>query len=360
MVKHPPDVLITTPESLYLMLTSGARAIFEGTETVILDEIHAVAQTKRGAHLAITLERLVEQAGRDVQRVGLSATQNPLEEVGPVHGRAQAQGHDRGHGHAQAAGPEDPRAGGVDGRAGDAGPGPGPVRGPGGHAQVDLARDLPRAAQARQRAHLHADLRQQPARRRAAGAAAERDRRGADRPRAPRLARPRGAADRRGDAQGRRAAVPGGDVVAGAGHRHGRRGPRAAGRVAEVRHRRAAADRPRRPQRRRHVQGPHLPEVPRGSARVRGGRAAHARGQDRDDGRPAQPAGRARAADRGDGGHRRGHAAAGGPAGGDARPHLHVLGADVASSSRTCWTCSTAATRARSSGSCGRGSSGTA
>src|ERR671923_929437 len=82
MVKHPPDVLITTPESLYLMLTSGARAIFEGAETVILDEIHAVAQTKRGAHLAITLERLVEQAGRDVQRVGLSATQNPLDEVG--------------------------------------------------------------------------------------------------------------------------------------------------------------------------------------------------------------------------------------------------------------------------------------
>ena len=82
MVKHPPDILITTPESLYLMLTSQARAIFEGTETVILDEIHAVAQTKRGAHLALTLERLVEEAQRDVQRVGLSATQNPLEEVG--------------------------------------------------------------------------------------------------------------------------------------------------------------------------------------------------------------------------------------------------------------------------------------
>src|SRR3954454_7650993 len=82
MVRHPPDILITTPESLYLMLTSAARAIFEGTETVILDEIHAVAQTKRGAHLAITLERLVQQADRDVQRVGLSATQNPLEEVG--------------------------------------------------------------------------------------------------------------------------------------------------------------------------------------------------------------------------------------------------------------------------------------
>src|SRR6201747_2371433 len=63
MVKHPPDVLITTPESLYLMLTSQARKIFRGTEWVIVDEIHAVAQTKRGAHLALTLERLREQGG---------------------------------------------------------------------------------------------------------------------------------------------------------------------------------------------------------------------------------------------------------------------------------------------------------
>jgi ATP-dependent helicase Lhr and Lhr-like helicase len=82
MVRHPPDVLITTPESLYLMLTSSAREIFAETRWCIVDEIHAVAQTKRGAHLAITLERLVEQAGRDVQRIALSATQNPLEEVG--------------------------------------------------------------------------------------------------------------------------------------------------------------------------------------------------------------------------------------------------------------------------------------
>src|SRR5215207_7249006 len=82
MTRHPPDILITTPESLYLMLTSQAREIFEHTEQVIVDEIHAVAQTKRGAHLAITLERLAEQAGRDVQRIGLSATQNPLVEVG--------------------------------------------------------------------------------------------------------------------------------------------------------------------------------------------------------------------------------------------------------------------------------------
>ncbi len=81
MLRKPPDVLITTPESLYLMLTSQARELFAAAQWVIVDEIHAVAQTKRGAHLAVTLERLAEQAGRDVQRIGLSATQRPLDEV---------------------------------------------------------------------------------------------------------------------------------------------------------------------------------------------------------------------------------------------------------------------------------------
>lgn len=82
MRRHPPDVLITTPESLYLILTSQAREMLTGVEAVIVDEIHAVASTKRGAHLALTLERLDEAAGGSVQRIGLSATQNPLEEVG--------------------------------------------------------------------------------------------------------------------------------------------------------------------------------------------------------------------------------------------------------------------------------------
>ncbi|MEA2445374.1 MAG: ATP-dependent helicase Lhr and Lhr-like helicase, partial [Thermoleophilales bacterium] len=90
MLRKPPDVLITTPESLYLMLTSRAREILTDVEWVIVDEIHAVAQTKRGAHLALTLERLEHQArkngdgplSRTVQRIGLSATQRPLEEVG--------------------------------------------------------------------------------------------------------------------------------------------------------------------------------------------------------------------------------------------------------------------------------------
>jgi ATP-dependent Lhr-like helicase len=85
MLKTPPDILITTPESLYLMLTSRARETLDGAEWVIVDEIHAVASTKRGAHLALTLERLdalVRAAGRrPPQRIGLSATQTPLEEV---------------------------------------------------------------------------------------------------------------------------------------------------------------------------------------------------------------------------------------------------------------------------------------
>ncbi len=99
MKRTPPDILITTPESLYLMMTSQVREILTGVEAVIVDEIHAVAQSKRGSHLALTLERLShlvlnhesdEQASlnaapraerRDPQRIGLSATQRPLERI---------------------------------------------------------------------------------------------------------------------------------------------------------------------------------------------------------------------------------------------------------------------------------------
>ncbi len=81
MVRRPPDILITTPESLFLLLTSAARKMLVGVQSVILDEIHAVAATKRGSHLALTLERLDALVGEEVQRIGLSATQRPLEEV---------------------------------------------------------------------------------------------------------------------------------------------------------------------------------------------------------------------------------------------------------------------------------------
>src|SRR3546814_4212614 len=73
--------MITTPESLFLMLTSQAREALRGVETVILDEVHAVAGSKRGAHLALSLERLDELLDKPAQRIGLSATVRPLDEV---------------------------------------------------------------------------------------------------------------------------------------------------------------------------------------------------------------------------------------------------------------------------------------
>ncbi|MEL5992520.1 ATP-dependent helicase [Microbacterium phosphatis] len=81
LVRHPPDILITTPESLYLMLTSQARETLSEVHTVIVDEVHAVAATKRGAHLAVSLERLDQLLDTPAQRIGLSATVRPIDEV---------------------------------------------------------------------------------------------------------------------------------------------------------------------------------------------------------------------------------------------------------------------------------------
>ncbi len=81
LATRPPDILITTPESLFLMLTSAARDALAGVETVILDEVHAVAGTKRGAHLALSLERLDGLLPRPARRIGLSATVRPVDEV---------------------------------------------------------------------------------------------------------------------------------------------------------------------------------------------------------------------------------------------------------------------------------------
>jgi ATP-dependent Lhr-like helicase len=92
LIRHPPDLLITTPESLFLMLTSSARETLRGVDAVIVDEIHALAPTKRGAHLALSLERLEEITERPFQRIGLSATQRPLEEIARFLGGSTAQG----------------------------------------------------------------------------------------------------------------------------------------------------------------------------------------------------------------------------------------------------------------------------
>ncbi|GIJ77122.1 DEAD/DEAH box helicase [Micromonospora phaseoli] len=87
--RTPPDVLITTPESLFLLLTSAARDSLRGVQTVIIDEVHAVAGTKRGAHLALSLERLDELLPAPAQRIGLSATVRPLDECARFLGGAR-------------------------------------------------------------------------------------------------------------------------------------------------------------------------------------------------------------------------------------------------------------------------------
>ncbi|MGH7293202.1 MAG: DEAD/DEAH box helicase, partial [Myxococcota bacterium] len=79
--RDPADIVITTPESLYLMLTSNAREALRSVDTLIIDEIHALVPTKRGAHLALSVERLEALTTQPLQRIGLSATQRPLDEV---------------------------------------------------------------------------------------------------------------------------------------------------------------------------------------------------------------------------------------------------------------------------------------
>ena len=169
MLRHPPDILITTPESLYLLLTSQGREMLARVETVIVDEVHAVAGTKRGAHLALSLERLERLVASPMQRIGLSATQRPMEEIGRfVSGArpirlvdagldegARPARHRPGRGHARA------------------GPGPrrrAPRHGLRGERELDLAVDLPGAPPARRGAPLDDRVRQQPPPRRAARA----------------------------------------------------------------------------------------------------------------------------------------------------------------------------------------------
>jgi ATP-dependent Lhr-like helicase len=88
--REPSDILITTPESLYLLLTSNAREALRSIDTIIIDEIHALVPTKRGAHLALSLERLEAICARPPQRIGLSATQRPLDEVARFLGGAES------------------------------------------------------------------------------------------------------------------------------------------------------------------------------------------------------------------------------------------------------------------------------
>jgi ATP-dependent Lhr-like helicase len=98
MLRTPPHILVTTPESLYLLLTAErSRAMLRTARVVIVDEIHAVLQSRRGAHLALSLERLDHVCGRNLQRIGLSATQKPIEEVARFLTPEKAAIVDKGH-----------------------------------------------------------------------------------------------------------------------------------------------------------------------------------------------------------------------------------------------------------------------
>ena len=286
MLRTPPDILITTPESLFLLLTSQGEEMLRGVETVIVDEVHAVAGTKRGAHLALSLERLERVATQPFQRIGLSATQRPLEEIGRfVSGGRPIELVDAGTRKELdlevVVALEDMREPGSD---------PGlsqPVlpddvamdSGLRGDGALDLALDLPGPARPRAAAPLDDRVRQQPAARRAARPPAQRARRRDDRARPPRLARPRAARRDRGAAEGRADPVPRRHLVARARDRHGRRRPRDPGREPEVGRARAAAGRTGRARPRRRLEGPHLPEVPRRPARVGRRREGDARGR---------------------------------------------------------------------------------
>ena len=285
MLREHPDILITTPESLYLLLTSRGREMLTSVETLILDEVHAVAGTKRGAHMALSVERLDRLTEKPVQRVGLSATQRPMEEIGRfVSGGRPIELVDAG------------RAKELDVKVvvplED-------MREPGETGSI-WPSIYPEILELVEAAPLDDRLRQQPAPRRAARPAAQRPRGERYRPSPSRLDRTRAAARDRGAAQEGRDPMPRRHVVARARHRHGRRRPRRPGRVAEVGRARPAAGRARRPRAWRRLARTHLPEVPRRPARVRGRRRAHEGRRDRGDRHPAQPARRARTAGRRD------------------------------------------------------------
>ena len=368
IARHPPDILITTPESLYLMLTSAAREVLRSVEHVIVDEVHAIAGSKRGAHLALSLERLEAlRAGagrrrRPMQRIGLSATQRPLETIarflggtGPGREVTIVDAGARKPLDLQVVVPVDDMA-----ALGEILPleeqpgGPATAR---RHADEHLAGDPPADPRADPQPSQHDRLHQQPAALRTARPAAQRARRRGARPRPPRQRRPRAARRDRGGAQGRPAARAGRHVQPRARHRHGRGRPRHPGREPDERRARPAARRPGRPPGRSPEQGRHLPEVPRRPARVRDRHAADARGRHRDDPDPAQPARRPRPAARRD--DRHGSLVGRRPA--RARPaRRRRTRRSPARCSRACSGCSPAPTRPTSSPSSSRASSGTA
>ena len=273
LVSHPPDILITTPESLFLLLTSQARETLRGVETVIVDEVHAVAGNKRGAHLALSLERLdVLRQGRPgvIQRVGLSATVRPTAEVATFLGGArpvtvvQPPSGKRIELTVVVPVEDMTELDAPPGRAGPDEEGPAPARSIWPHVEervLDLIEQHTSTivfANSRRLAERLCGRLNELAAERAEATGAE----------AAEVARAHhGSVSRQERAEIEEAlkagaARGGGDLQPRAGHRHGRRGPGGAGGGAPVGGQRPAAGRPGRAQRGRCVPRHHLPQVP--------------------------------------------------------------------------------------------------
>ena len=378
---RPPDILITTPESLFLMLTSATRDALTGVETVILDEVHAVAGTKRGAHLALSLERLDELLPRPARRIGLSATVRPVDEVArylspqrkveivqPPSGKefdlsVVVPVEDLGE------------LGGspvADGNEGAEQPSIWP------HVEERIA-DLVQAhrstivfANSRRLAERLCNRLNEIAYERATGEPLDEHHAPAElmarlgrgpgraagpRPRPPRLGLQGAARPGRGGPEGGPAARRGRHLQPGAGHRHGRGGPRRPGRVAALGRLRPPARRPRRAPGGRGLHGRGLPQVPRRPGAGGRGHRADAQRLHRVPAGPGQPPGRPGAAARRHG--RAGHLAG-------RRPARHWSAAPRRSPrcpsrrSRPSSTCSPAAIRPTPSRSCARAWCGTA
>ena len=313
MLRKPPDILITTPESLYLMLTSRARETLADVECVIVDEIHAVAGSKRGSHLALTLERLerLGQPAGPIQRIGLSATQRPIGEIARfLGGVEQPAGEPR-----PVTVVESPMDKPLDLQvvvpvADLRDPETDPAAEPGLGEQGDSAsrRSIwpsiyPRVLEL---VREHASTIVFVNNRRLAERLALRlnELAGEEIALSHHGSLSREAAPDRGTAEGGKDPLPGRDQLARARHRHGRARPGRADRVAEVGGARAAADRPRRSHAVGGLQGPPVPEVQGRPRRVRRRRQAHARASDRGHAHPSLAARRAGPADGRDGGDR--------------------------------------------------------
>ena len=260
MRRRPPHILVTTPESLYVLLGSqSGRAMLANARSVIVDEIHAVAPNKRGAHLALSLERLAALCGDRLQRIGLSATQNPIEAVAHFLAGAAADGKPAAEvaiidaGHQRQARFE---------------PGGSRIAARGGDVERSVDGSLRTPDRADRGAPHDAGVRQHPAHGRTHRARAHRSSRQRRRHRASRQHGEGAQARRRTAAEARRTESPGGDRLARARDRYRRRQSRLSDRFAALDRDLLAARRPFRSRDRRHAQGAPVSALARRSGRV--------------------------------------------------------------------------------------------